>query len=95
MFNNYRIPKNNLLNKTGNISSDGKYTTSLKDPAKRSGASFGALSSARVGITALCGAYLTKSITIAVRYSAVRKQFGPTDDEELPVIEYQVQVSSR
>jgi len=28
------------------------------------------------------------------RYSAVRKQFGPTPDEEIPVIEYQLQVSS-
>jgi len=27
------------------------------------------------------------------RYSSVRKQFGPTADEEIPVIEYQLQVS--
>ena len=27
------------------------------------------------------------------RYSAIRKQFGPTPDEEIPVIEYQLQVS--
>ena len=26
------------------------------------------------------------------RYSAVRKQFGPTSSEEIPVIEYQMQV---
>lgn len=35
-------------------------------------------------------AYFTVSLTIAVRYSAVRKQFG-TETEELPVIEYQLQ----
>ena len=27
------------------------------------------------------------------RYSAIRKQFGPTPDKEIPVIEYQLQVS--
>jgi len=37
-------------------------------------------------------AYFVKAIAIAVRYSAVRKQFGPTNDE-LPVIEYQLQVT--
>lgn len=35
---------------------------------------------------------MTKAITIAVRYGAARKQFGPDDsDEEYPVIEYQAQ----
>lgn len=46
----------------------------------------------RVGIIKLCINFLKISISIAVRYSAVRKQFGPTSDEELPVLEYQVQV---
>lgn len=35
-------------------------------------------------------ASFTLAITIAVRYSAVRKQFGP-GKEEIPVIEYQLQ----
>ena len=35
---------------------------------------------------------LKTAITIAIRYSAVRKQFGPTSEEELPVLEYQMQV---
>jgi hypothetical protein len=33
-------------------------------------------------------------MTIAVRYSAVRKQFGPEDDNEFPVLEYQLQVQN-
>ena len=31
-------------------------------------------------------------INIFHRYSAVRRQFGPTPHEELPVLEYQLQV---
>lgn len=40
-------------------------------------------------------ANLIKAITVGVRYSAVRRQFGPDDsNEELPVIEYQLQVNN-
>ena len=56
------------------------------------GASLGALSSGRVGITGLCSTYLTTAVIIAIRYCASRKQFGPSENEEWPVIEYQVQV---
>jgi len=52
----------------------------------------GALSTGRVMITGICYHYMVVALTIAVRYCAVRKQFGPTEDNELPVIEYQTQV---
>ena len=38
----------------------------------------------------MCVANLTKAVPIAVRYSAVRRQFG-IDGQELPVMEYQMQ----
>ncbi|XP_014262349.1 peroxisomal acyl-coenzyme A oxidase 3-like isoform X2 [Cimex lectularius] len=88
LFSNYRIPKENLLNKTGDVTPEGKYITPFKDPKKRLGASLGALSAGRVTISQICNVYLTKAIIIAVRYAAVRKQFGPTEKEELPIIEY-------
>lgn len=57
------------------------------------GSSLGALSSGRVSIILMCSHYMTLALTIAIRYCAVRKQFGPTGkDDELPVIEYQAQV---
>lgn len=52
MFNNYRIPKDFLLARTGDISDDGQYISPIKDNKKRIGASFGALSGGRVNI---CG----------------------------------------
>lgn len=65
----------------------------FRDPSKRFGASLGALSSGRVQITGIGVLNLLKAITIAIRYSAVRKQFGPENsDEEIAVIEYQQQV---
>ena len=92
MFNNYRIPKENLLSKTGDIDEQGNYSSPIKDSRKRLGASLGALSGGRVNICSLAYVALSKAMVIAVRYSAARKQFGPEEtNEEWPVIEYQSQ----
>lgn len=91
MFNNYPLAKDNLLNKTGDVTDEGEYKTPIRDSNKRFSASLGALSAGRIGIITLAQTYLAKALTISIRYSAVRKQFGPTDDEEIPVIEYPLQ----
>ncbi|XP_045475486.1 peroxisomal acyl-coenzyme A oxidase 3-like [Harmonia axyridis] len=89
MFKNYRIPRENLLNRTGDVTENGEYVTPYKDPRKRHGASLGNLSSGRVNITNMAGGYGIKAVTIAIRYAAVRKQFGPDEKEEMPILEYQ------
>lgn len=55
------------------------------------GASLGVLSGPRFGIVGLVVANASIAISIAIRYSAVRRQFGPDGSPELPVIEYQMQ----
>ncbi|XP_055862199.1 peroxisomal acyl-coenzyme A oxidase 3-like [Biomphalaria glabrata] len=89
-FNQFRIPRENLLDKFGDVTPSGEYVTPYKDPSKRFGASLGALSGGRVGITGMGVANLRLCMPIAIRYSAVRRQFGPGSDE-IAVIEYQLQ----
>ncbi|XP_049867452.1 peroxisomal acyl-coenzyme A oxidase 3 [Pectinophora gossypiella] len=91
MFNNYHLPKEAALDKLGGVDDNGDYQTPFRDPSKRFGASLGILSGGRVHITSISTAYLQKAIVIAIRYSAVRKQFGPPNSEEMPVMEYQQQ----
>ncbi|RLU21718.1 hypothetical protein DMN91_006094 [Ooceraea biroi] len=91
MFNNYSVPRKCLLNRTADVTEDGQYIHTIKDERKRFGSSLGALSSGRVTITVMCAQYMSLALTIAIRYCAVRKQFGPTENNELPVIEYQTQ----
>ncbi|OXB62028.1 hypothetical protein ASZ78_015670 [Callipepla squamata] len=92
MFHNVRIPKENILNVTGDVSPEGKYSSSFKDVKERFSAALGSLSTGRILITAVSATNLKLALSIAIRFSATRHQFGPTDEEEIPVIEYQTQV---
>lgn len=92
MFSNYKIPKDYLLSKAGDVDESGNFVTQFKDPKKRMGVSFAALSGGRVSICEITATAGVKAITIGIRYSASRKQFGPENsDVELPVLEYQSQ----
>jgi acyl-CoA oxidase len=52
----------------------------------------GALSNGRVTLTSSSNCFMNMALTIAVRYSAIRRQFGSEDGNEIPIIEYQLHV---
>ncbi|KFP19593.1 Peroxisomal acyl-coenzyme A oxidase 3, partial [Egretta garzetta] len=91
MFHNVRIPKENILNIAGDVTAEGKYSSSVKDVKERFRAALGSLSTGRILITAISITNLKLALSIAIRFSAARRQFGPTDGEEIPVLEYQTQ----
>lgn len=98
MFKNFRIPSDNLLNRTADVTPEGEYESSFTDPGKILGAALENLSMGRVGIMQECSNNLICVVTIAVRYAAVRKQFAPNGEgnnnmNELPIIEYPLHVS--
>ncbi|XP_049864432.1 peroxisomal acyl-coenzyme A oxidase 3-like [Schistocerca gregaria] len=71
LFNRYRIPRENLLNKTGDVTPEGNYVSQFKDPNKRLGASLGTLSAGRVSVLSIAVSYLERAIPVAIRYAAV------------------------
>lgn len=95
MFNNYRIPREFLLNRTADVTPEGEYESSFSEPGRILGAALENLSTGRVGIMQESSNNLISAVTIAVRYAAVRKQFSPNNGnyEELPLVEYELHVS--
>lgn len=94
MFSNYRIPRENLLNRTGDVTPEGAYESVFSEPTKILGAALESFSAGRLGIMQESTNTLSQAAVIAVRYAAIRKQFG-TDvhGPETPIIEYQLHVS--
>lgn len=88
-FHSVRIPRDNLLNRFGDVSRDGKYTSSLPTINRRFGATLGELVGGRVGIAYTSGSVLKVAVTIAVRYSLLRQQFGPPKQAEISILDYQ------
>lgn len=79
-FDNVRVPKDNLLNKYGDIDEDGNYTSPLKNPSKRFFTMLGALVVGRVCV-GLSGISAAKSaLTIAIKYALKRRQFNAKSD---------------
>ena len=87
-FDNVRIPRENLLSRFGQVSEDGTYSSPIPSSSRRFFTMLGTLVGGRIAV-ASGGLSATKSaLTIAVRYGAERRQFGPKDRAEVPVLDY-------
>ncbi|KAI1896967.1 hypothetical protein AGOR_G00100360 [Albula goreensis] len=91
VFDNVRIPRENLLSKFGSVSPDGKYHSPIQNKGKRFNAMLAALTPTRLALTVQAMAAMKLGLIIAVRYSHSRRQFGPRDQEEVKIIEHQTQ----
>lgn len=55
IFDNVRIPRENLLNRFSNVTPDGKFETTIENPDVRLGLSLGALSTGRMLVAGVGG----------------------------------------
>lgn len=99
-FDNYSIPRRNMLMRFAKVSSSGEYTRPAVDKLQ-----YGTMVSTRAYLVSDAARYLVKSCVIATRYSAQRRQFWSKGDDgreqvapqkgpsETPVINYLTQQS--
>jgi acyl-CoA oxidase len=88
-FDHVRVPRDALLNRYGDVSPEGEYTSPIENANKRFFTMLGALVQGRVCISGASISAAKSALTIAVRYGLRRRQFGPPgEDHEVVVLDY-------
>jgi acyl-CoA oxidase len=90
-FRQVRVPRDALLNRYGEVTPDGRYESPIEDPNKRFFTMLGTLVQGRVSVSAASVTAAKMALTIAVRYGMRRRQFGPKDRMEVPILDYRTQ----
>ncbi len=89
-FINVRIPRENLLNRYGDVAEDGTYSSPISSPGRRFFTMLGTLVQGRVSLDGAATAASALALTIAITYGSQRRQFtaGSDTDEEV-ILDYQ------
>ena len=89
MFDQVRIPAENLLNRYGDVAEDGTYSSPIESTNKRFFTMLGTLIRGRVCVAATAGAAGRKALTLATRYGLLRRQFEAPDEQgEVTILDY-------
>ncbi|MCE7989646.1 MAG: acyl-CoA oxidase, partial [Caldilinea sp. CFX5] len=89
-FDQVPIPRTALLNRFADVTPEGDYQSPIAAEAKRFFTMIGTLVAGRIGIAASALSAAKSGLTIAIRYAAQRRQFGPgADQPETLLLDYQ------
>lgn len=88
-FDNVRVPRENLLNKYGDVAEDGTYTSPIDSPGRRFFTMLGTLVQGRVSLDGAATAASALGLAIAIRYGNERRQFKAGGDGEQVLLDYQ------
>lgn len=89
-FDQVRIPRENLLNRFAEVSTDGGYSSPIASASQRFFTMLGTLIGGRISIAAAALSAAKSALTIALRYATRRRQFGPPGDAELILLDYPI-----
>ncbi|CAN5573975.1 acyl-CoA dehydrogenase [soil metagenome] len=89
-FTEVRIPRDNLLNKYGDVAEDGTYSSPIASPGRRFFTMLGTLVQGRVSLDGAATVASKLALTIALSYGSQRRQFtAASDTEEEVILDYQ------
>lgn len=90
VFDQVRIPRENLLNRYGDVAADGTYSSPVENVNRRFFTMLGTLVRGRVSVGGAASAATEVALTIAGQYALQRRQFGPGPDNEILLMDYRV-----
>jgi acyl-CoA oxidase len=88
-FSDVRVPREALLNRYGDVSAEGVYTSPIEGDSRRFFTTLGALVRGRISVAGSAGSATQRAMTIAVRRALTRRQFRrPGADAEIVLLDY-------
>eukprot|EP00743_Colponemidia_sp_Colp-15_P007062 GILK01007620.1.p1 GENE.GILK01007620.1~~GILK01007620.1.p1 ORF type:complete len:690 (+),score=97.47 GILK01007620.1:295-2070(+) len=87
-FDNVEIPRENLLNKYGDVTAEGVYESPIPDNDMRFAATLSALVVGRVMMVQGANNMAKIGVATAVKYAEQRRQFGVLNEPERKLMEY-------
>jgi acyl-CoA oxidase len=90
MFDHVRIPRDNLLNKYGQVDEGGTYSSPIESSNARFFTMLGTLIRGRVSVGGAASAATEVALSIAGRYALKRRQFGPDANHEILLMDYRM-----
>jgi len=91
VFDEVRVPRENLLDRYAQVDADGTYHSDIESPSRRFFTMVGTLVRGRVTVGGSAGAAARVALSIATRYALVRRQFdAPGSDDEVLLLDYLV-----
>jgi len=89
-FDNVTIPKENMLDRFAAVNDKGEFESPIPSDNRRFFTMLGTLVGGRIGIPRSALAAAKSGLTITIRYSDQRRQFGPEGGSEVPILNYRM-----
>ncbi len=83
-----RVPREALLNRFGDVTEDGTYTSPIESDGRRFFTMLGTLIRGRVSVAGSAGSATKRALALAVRYGEQRRQFARPEGEEVVILDY-------
>ncbi len=87
-FTHVRIPRENLLNRYGDVAPDGTYSSPIVSPGRRFFTMTGTLVQGRVSLDGAAVNAMKGALAIAIRYGNERRQFPGVDGRDVVLLDY-------
>lgn len=88
-FSGVRIPRENLLNRYGDVAEDGTYSSPIQSKGRRFFTMIGTLVQGRVSLDGASANAIKLALTVALRYGSERRQFADATGDETVLLDYQ------